>query len=249
MADYSITGELRRLPARAAQFIRRYPVPKRGTYGPESRISVQDVLLHCATVRGDAFVAFQLMRRQGLPGAYFLHLDVLDDALRTLDGFEVTEHECEQTFGPSWRQVVLHAIDAADVVHAHFGQLDTADSIAGNRRRLNAWLAARDAAWEAGLIKAWYRAQEAAGESRYMDDVSLHIDDRRCGDLTTMVRDAAAAVALSDSLGQFGFTREHFETLLEPWQAASQVSPRVLPRESALRTHPSPPVALARNSR
>src|SRR5687768_2917665 len=113
MRENVVTDELRLLPARAAQFVRRYPVPPRGTYAPELRISILGVLIHCAAVRGEAFIAFQLLRRCGLPGDYYLHVDVVDEALMILDQFEVTEDACNHAFGPNWRQVIRHAIDVA----------------------------------------------------------------------------------------------------------------------------------------
>jgi hypothetical protein len=217
MRENVVTDELRLLPARAAQFVRRYPVPPRGTYAPELRISILGVLIHCAAVRGEAFVAFQLLRRCGLPGDYYLHVDVVDEALMILDQFEVTEDACNHAFGPNWRQVIRHAIDVAEILHSDFHSLTRTESLVGSHRRLSAWIAARGAAWEAGRIKSWYRAQDAAWEREYMDDATVRLDDRLCADTAAAVRDAAAAVALADLVGTADFTRVHYETLIAPW--------------------------------
>ncbi|MGW5153026.1 hypothetical protein [Rhodococcus koreensis] len=220
MRENVVTDELRLLPAQAAQFIRRYPVPPRGTYAPELRISILDVFVHCAAVRGDAFVAFQLLRRSGLPGEYYLHVDVVHEALMILDQFEVTEDECTHAFGPNWREVVRHAVEVADILHRDFHSLTRTVSLIGSHRRLSAWIAARDVAWEAGRIKSWYRAQDAAWEREYMDDATVRLDDRLCADTAAAVRDAAAATALSDLVGMGDFTRAHYETLVAPWHRA-----------------------------
>ncbi|HJQ42127.1 MAG TPA: hypothetical protein VJ831_03500, partial [Jatrophihabitantaceae bacterium] len=225
-----ITDELRLLPARAAHFIRQHPVPTRGAYTPETRLSVLDILVHCAPVRGEAFVAFQLLSRRALPNSYLLRLDVLDDALAALDSFTVTEDECEQTFGPNWTDVVRHAVDVAALVDEQFGALTRTSGAVDGRRRLGAWICARDAASEAGRIKSWYHAQDAAWERRYMDEVTLREDERRCADLATAVRDAAAAHAVSDLVGTHDFTRAHYETLLDPWLLCSQQGANGLPR-------------------
>ena len=222
-----ITDELRLLPARAAHFIRRHPVPKRGDYTPETRLSVLDVLVHCAPVRGDAFVAFQLLSRRELPGSYLLHVDVVDDALSALDTFAVTENECEQSFGPNWQDVVRHAVEAAALLHGDFGALTRTTSVVDSRRRLGAWACARDAAWEAGRIKSWYRAQDAAWERHFMDEATVREDEQLCADIATAVRDAAAAHAVSDLVGRHDFTSAHFETLLAPGRtAAAHLLPR-----------------------
>ncbi|MFC0448514.1 hypothetical protein [Rhodococcus jostii] len=136
-----ITDELRLLPARAAQFIRRHR--DLGDSAPETGFSVLEVLVHCAPVRGDAFVAFQLLSRRDLPASDILQQDVLDDALAGLDSFAVTEHECEETFGPNWPQVMMHAVDAATVLHERFGELRQPSDAVDSRPRLAAWICAR----------------------------------------------------------------------------------------------------------
>ncbi|TQC49770.1 hypothetical protein EEB14_08130 [Rhodococcus sp. WS4] len=223
-----ITDELRLLPTRAAQFIRRHR--DRGDSAPETGFSVLEVLVHCAPVRGDAFVAFQLLSRRDLPASDILQQDVLDDALVVLDSFAVTEHECEETFGPNWPQVMMHAVDAAAVLHDRFGELRRPSDAVDSRPRLAAWVCARDAAWAAGRIKSWYRAQDAAWERRYMDEVTLREDERLCSDLATAVRDAAAALAVADLVGTDDFTGSHFETLREPWRLCSPEGASSRPR-------------------
>jgi hypothetical protein len=217
MLDNVITDDLRLLPARAAQLIRRYPVPLRGIYAPELRISILDALVHCAAVRGEAFVAFQLLSRIELPGEHCLHDDAVHTALESLTQLEVTEDECAHAFGPNWRPVVRYAVEVADMLHGNFHSLTRTDSLIGNYRRLSAWIAARDVAWEAGRINSWYRAQDAAWEREYMDDVTARLDARACADTAAAVRDAAAAIALSDLIGTGDFSRAHYETLIAPW--------------------------------
>ncbi|BAH49753.1 hypothetical protein ROP_15060 [Rhodococcus opacus B4] len=214
-----ITDELRLLPARAAQFIRRHR--DAGDCAPETGFSVLEVLVHCAQVRGEAFVAFQLLSRLDLPGPDILQQAGLDDALAVLDSFAVTEHECAETFGPNWPHVMMHAVDATAVLDDRLEELGRPSDAVDSRPRLAAWVCARDAAWAAGRIKSWYRAQDAAWERRYMDEVTLREDERLCSDLATAVRDAAAAFAVADLVGTGDFTRAHFETLLGPWRLCS----------------------------
>ncbi|MFC9554633.1 hypothetical protein ACFTWF_27750 [Rhodococcus sp. NPDC056960] len=223
-----ITDELRLLPARAAQFIRRNRV--REDSAPETGFSVLDVLVHCAPVRGDAFVVFQLLSRRALPVSGILDGDALDDALAVLDSFAVTEDECEETFGPNWPDVIEHAVDAAAVLHDRFRELRAVSGTVDSRRRLAAWACARDAAWAGGRIKSWYRAQDAAWERCHMDERTLREDERLCADLATAVRDAAAALAVADLVGTDDFTRSHFETLLEPWRLCSPDGASTRPR-------------------
>jgi hypothetical protein len=213
--------DFRLLPRRAARFIRHYPVfPRRGRYAPEHRISVLDVLLHCARRRGEAFVAFQILRRHGLPGEYHLNLDVVNDALEVLDRFELTEQECVLTFGPNWRRIIDHACEVSDVLYHDFGTLVRTEGLVGSPWCLTAWITARDTAWDAGRIKSWYRAQEAVWEREYMNDATVHADERRCADIAAAVRDAAAAIALADLVGTGDFTRAEYDALQEPWRRA-----------------------------
>ncbi|OUS95474.1 hypothetical protein [Rhodococcus sp. NCIMB 12038] len=213
-----ITDELRLLPAQAAQVIRRHPVPDRGPSVPDMRLSVLAVLLHCAPLRGEAFVAFQVLQRRGLPGEYFLDPGHVDDAVALLDEIDVSDAECAATFGPNWRSVVGHAVDAASVLHEGFAVPTWTTGVVGSHRRLGAWACARDAACEAGRLESWYRAQDAAWERQYMDDATVRVDERVRSDVATAVRDAAAALAVADLAGTGDLTSAHLDTLLEPWR-------------------------------
>ena len=72
-----------------------------------------------------------------------------------------------------------------------------------NRGTRAAWAAGRSAARTAGRIAAWAPVSWAAGSSK---------DWLAAGD-------AVQALVVRDLIGQHGFTQEHFDTLVGPWES------------------------------
>ncbi|WP_068279681.1 hypothetical protein [Aldersonia kunmingensis] len=214
-SDTAIAERLQLLPARAATFLRRTPVPERPTLPAGVRTSLLDILLQCTASRGEAFVVHQLIA-PALAEDGEINADTIDEILSVLDSFVVTEAACEVAFGPNWQAVVAHAVIVGEVLQEdRVAQLPTP---IGVHRRLGAWLRAREAACETGRVDQWYRAQAAAWERSYLETRTLRTDETPFADIVATVRDVAAALCMRDLVGTHGFTQQHFDTLVAPWQ-------------------------------
>jgi hypothetical protein len=222
-SEIAIVDRLRLLPDGAAAFLRRTPVPERPSAPAGVRTSLLDVLLQCAPSRGEAFVVHQLISPMLVEDAE-INTDTIDDVLRVLDGFVVSDAVCARAFGPSWQAVVEHAFVVGEVLSDDtMAQLPTPSGI---HRNLGAWLRAREVACEAGRVDQWYRAQAAAWERSYLASWTLGTDETPYADIVATVRDFAAALCVRDLVGRHDFTHRHFDTLVAPWQQMTREAGR-----------------------
>ena len=221
--DIAIVDRLRLLPDGAAAFLRRTPVPERPSAPAGVRTSLLDVLLQCAPSRGAAFVVHQLISPMLVEDGE-INTDTIDDVLRVLDGFVVSDAVCARAFGPNWQAVVEHAFVVGEFLSDdRMAQLPTPSGI---HRHLGAWLRAREVACEAGRVDQWYRAQAAAWERGYLDSRTPGADQPPYADIIATVRDFAAALCVSDLVDWHDFTQQHFDTLVAPWQQMTREAGR-----------------------
>lgn len=213
--DADVIDRLWPLPGAAAELLRRSLAPRR-SLDPDVHTGVLDLLLRCTPRRGEAFVVFQLLSPV-LPGSYAPTADTVDEIIDALTRFEVSDVGCHRAFGPNWREVVDHAFDVAECVDDN--GTTTAPVATDSHRRFGAWVHARETASDAGRLDHWYRAQAAAWEPRFSYLTSPRNEDPIALEVVVAIRDVAAALSIADLVGQDGFTREHFDTLVAPWQA------------------------------
>ena len=126
-------------------------------------------------------------------------------------GWDITDDDLAETFGPQWRAVVALVRRCAVLTVDEGDRLGAAWDAAQDAARDAAGDAARDAAWDAALSAARGFALEAAGDAAR--DAALG---------TTWVATLAVAtlaVATWDLATQDGpYTTEHRDLLIAPWR-------------------------------
>jgi hypothetical protein len=177
----------------------------------------------CAPVKGDAFLIEQVMARRGRGTDWNDELGTTLEMVREFAaaGLEITDDDLAETFGPNWQGVVVLVREAATMTARKLQKLDVAVATLARAARATryvagyaAWYAARDAARNvAGYVAgyaAWYAARDAAGDAAR---------DAAGDAARDAAGDAAIAIVTYDLAGTEGYTVEHRELLLAPWES------------------------------
>jgi len=165
----------------------------KGEWGNAEKMCLHGAIRRCSPQPGDAYLIEQVAERQGWGtswnDAYGTNWQMIRERVARI---EVTDADLADTFGPQWKHIVA-LVRRAEVL--------TADEA----KRLDAArAAARAAAWDAAWAAAGAAARDAA-----RDAVWVAARDA--------VWAAARALAVSDLIGQHGFTQEHYDLLTGPW--------------------------------
>ncbi len=204
--------------AQAAELVAEPGVWVQGTYDDDDgHVCAHGAVLRQHCTPGDQYLWQAVMRHKGLseewndkPGRTAVEVA---DRLNAIPA-ETTVVDMVGAFGPNWMSVRglvrrVAVLTAAEVdqlgaawVTAGVAAWDAAGDAAGDAARVAAWDAAWDAAWVAAEDAARDAAWDAAGVAAGV---------------------AAGALAVSDLIGQHGFTQAHYDLLTGP--LASVIGP------------------------
>ncbi len=204
--------------AQAAELVAEPGVWVQGTYDDDDgHVCAHGAVLRQHCTPGDQYLWQAVMRHKGLseewndkPGRTAVEVA---DRLNAIPA-ETTVVDMVGAFGPNWMSVRglvrrVAVLTAAEVdqlgaawVTAGVAAWDAAGDAAGDAARV----AARDAAW----VAAWVAAEDAARDAAWdAAGVAAGV--------------AAGALAVSDLIGQHGFTQAHYDLLTGP--LASVIGP------------------------
>jgi hypothetical protein len=165
----------------------------------------------CAPVKGDAFLIEQVMARRGRGtdwnDASGTTLEMVREFAST--GLEVTDDDLAETYGPTWRGIVVLVREAATLKRKQVRELAATWDAARTATRTAAWNAAWNAGGDATRTAAW-NAWNAAGSAA---------GDAKRANPRVIAGDAASAIVTYDLAGTEGYTVEHRELILEPWES------------------------------
>ncbi|MBP7629481.1 MAG: hypothetical protein KA758_03440 [Acidimicrobiales bacterium] len=159
---------------------------RKGAYGNDEAMCLHGAIRRCCPVPGDALLIELVEARLGRWSTSWnddddrTEAEVVELARR---GWDITDADLAETFGPQWRAVVSVVRRAATLTADEAKRLDAAWDAAWGAARGAAWDAARDAAWGAARGAAWDAARDAAWAVVTWD---LATDD---GPYTTAMRD------------------------------------------------------------
>ena len=163
---------------------------RKGAYGNKQAMCLHGAIRRCCPVPGDAHLIELVEARLGRWSTSWnddddrTEAEVVELARR---GWDITDADLAETFGPQWRAVVSVVRRAATLTADEAKRLDAARDAAWVAARDAAWGAAwdaaRGAAWDAAWDAAWVAARDAA---RAVVTWDLATDD---GPYTVAMRD------------------------------------------------------------
>lgn len=193
-----MTMTLAEIPSAAAAYIEAHGWTRKTMQDKDGAVCLHGAIRECTPQKGDAEIVRAVARAKGYTESWNDEEASASEVLDALRGLTVTDADLAETFGPQWREIVALVRRAATLTDAEARALDAARNAARVAARNAARNAARvagessGAAWDA----AWDAARNAAQAAAW---------------------DAAGALAARDLIGQYGFTREHYDTLTGPW--------------------------------
>jgi hypothetical protein len=203
---------------------------RKGAYGNKQAMCLHGAIRRCCPVPGDAYLIEQVEARLGRWSTSWnddddrTEAEVVELARR---GWDITDADLAETFGPQWRAVVSVVRQAATLTADEAKRLDAAwEAARGAARdaaRDAAWDAARGAAWEA----AWGAARGAARGAAW--GAARGAAWEAAGDAAW---DAAWAVVTWDLATDDGpCTTAHRDLLIGPWVEVCGLPEGLIERE------------------
>jgi len=138
---------------------------RKGAYGNKQAMCLHGAIRRCCPVPGDAYLIEQVEARLGRWSTSWnddddrTEAEVVELARR---GWDITDADLAETFGPQWRAVVSVVRRAATLAADEAERLGAAGDAAWDAAWGAARGAARDAAWGAARDAAWGAARGAA---------------------------------------------------------------------------------------
>ena len=186
----------------------------------------------CNLRPGDEHIVRSVMRAQGLSEEWNDEDGrTKDEVLARFRSIEVSDDVLQSTFGPQWWEIVAvvrrAAVLSGDAILALGTAWDAAWGAALDAARDAArdadWDAARGTAWDAARGAAWDAARGAARDADW--GAALDADwDAAWGAAWGAARDAAGALVVRDLIGHHGFTQQHFDILVGPWEKVTDMN-------------------------
>lgn len=180
-------------------------------------VCAHGAVMTCAMRPGDEQIVRAVMRAHGLTEDWNdTEGRTKDEVLARFRQIEVTDKVLALTYGPQWSEIValvrrtaVLTADEASRVAAAWEAAGTSE--ARDAARVAAWSAARatGAAWETAWATARNAARDATGAAWVADGAAW------------VATGAAWALVVRDLIGQHGFTQEHFDLLVGPWESVT----------------------------
>lgn len=200
------------LPRLGAEYIREHGWTQGAEQDETGRVCLTGALRLCAPVPGDGLLAREVFRCCGRAEVWNDDDDrTAEEVVAYLAGSEITDDDLADTFGPQWREIVALVRTVSGATPEQIERLLAAGIAARDAVRVDAWDAAEVAAWHAARRVARNAEWHAANVTR---DATIFAARFAEGNAA---RDAASALVVRDLIGQYGFTQEHYDTLMEPW--------------------------------
>jgi len=200
---------------------------RKGDYGNKQAMCLHGAIRRCCPVPGDAYLIEQVEARLGRWSTSWnddddrTEAEVVELARR---GWDITDADLAETFGPQWRAVVSVVRRAATLAADEAERLCAAWDAA--------WDAAGGAAWGAAGGAAWAAAGGAARDAARAVVAWAAARDAAWGAARGAARGAAWAVATWDLATDDGpYTVAHRDLLICPWVEVCGLPEGLIERE------------------
>lgn len=174
-----------------------------GTWSNDEGECLHNGIRACQPQKGDAFLIEQVAAHFGWgtewndePGRTY---DDIKQAL--VQHREIMPSEMLATFGPQWADVVGIVREAAGLTEQQANDLAAAHT-------------ADYAAIDAAAHAAYNAARHAAESAAYKATANATVNDAA----RHAARHAATAIATRHLIGSHGYTQQHYDTLVAPWE-------------------------------